>query len=157
MGTLTALTLALTMACTAYALDDKKLVDLTYEFSAETHHWPTAKPFHLEKVAEGRTPAGFWYSSYNYGGSEHVGTHLDAPFHFAEGKRTTAQIPLAQLIGPGVIIDVSRLAGKDADYTLQLRDVGAWEKTHGRIPSGAIRIDSFGLGQVLGGPQTLLR
>ncbi|MGZ9157082.1 MAG: cyclase family protein, partial [Candidatus Binatia bacterium] len=138
MCTLAAMTLALMMALPAYALDEKKLVDLTYEFSAETHHWPTAKPFHFEKVAEGRTLGGYWYSSYNYGGSEHVGTHLDAPFHFAEGKRTAEQIPLSQLIGAGAVIDVSRQVGKDADYKLQVSDIAAWEKAHGRIPTGAI-------------------
>ena len=33
----------------AHALDEKKLVDLTYPFSEETHHWPTAKPFQSGK------------------------------------------------------------------------------------------------------------
>ena len=147
MRTLAAMTFVLMMACSGYALDEKKIIDLTYEFSAETHHWPTAKPFYFEKVAEGRTPGGFWYSSYNYGGSEHVGTHMDAPFHFAEGKWTTEQIPLSRLIGPGVIIDVSRQAGKDADYTLQLGDLRAWEKAHGRIPTGAILLIHSGWGK----------
>ena len=150
MTKLVAIAFALMMAFPAHALDEKKLVDLTYEFSAETHHWPTAKPFHFEKVAEGRTPGGFWYSSYNYGGSEHVGTHLDAPFHFAEGKRTAEQIPLSQLIGPGVVIDVSRLVGKDADYKVQLSDIGAWEKAHGRIPIGAILLIRSGWGKFWG-------
>ena len=137
-------------AVQGYAADTTKIVDLTYPFSAETHHWPTAKPFHFEKVAEGRTPAGYWYSSYNYGGSEHVGTHLDAPFHFAEGKWTTEQIPLARLIGPGVVIDVRRQAEKNADYTLQVSDVRAWEKTRGRIPSGAIVLIRSGWGKFWG-------
>ncbi|MGZ8467520.1 MAG: cyclase family protein [Candidatus Binatia bacterium] len=150
MCTLAAMTLALMMALPAYALDEKKLVDLTYEFSAETHHWPTAKPFHFEKVAEGRTPGGYWYSSYNYGGSEHVGTHLDAPFHFAEGKRTAEQIPLSQLIGAGAVIDVSRQVGKDADYKLQVSDIAAWEKAHGRIPTGAILLIRSGWGKFWG-------
>ena len=150
MRTLAAITFVLVMACSGHALDEKKLVDLTYEFSAETHHWPTAKPFHFEKVAEGRTPGGFWYSSYNYGGSEHVGTHMDAPFHFAEGKWTAEQIPLSRLIGPGVVIDVSRQAGKDADYTLQLGDLRAWEKAHGRIPTDAILLIRSGWGKFWG-------
>ena len=150
MTKLVAIAFALMMAFPAHALDEKKLVDLTYEFSAETHHWPTAKPFHLEKVAEGRTPGGFWYSSYNYGGSEHVGTHLDAPFHFAEGKRTAEQIPLSQLIGPGVVIDVSRQVGKDADYKVQVSDIAAWEKAHGRIPIGAILLIRSGWGKFWG-------
>ena len=141
---------SLAYAWSAHAVDERKIVDLTYSFSAETHHWPTAQPFHLEKVAEGRTPEGYWYSSYNYGGSEHVGTHLDAPFHFAEGKWTTEQIPLARLIGPGVVIDVRRQAEKNADYMLQVSDIRAWEKSHGRMPRGAIVLIRSGWGKFWG-------
>ncbi len=140
----------LARASSAYPVEERKIVDLTYSFSAETHHWPTAKPFHLEKVAEGRAPGGFWYSSYNYGGSEHVGTHLDAPFHFAEGKWTTEQIPLARLIGPGVVIDVRRQAEKNADYMLQVSDVRGWEKSYGRMPRGAIVLIRSGWGKFWG-------
>jgi hypothetical protein len=94
MRTFLAIVLSLVgLVFTANAIDTTKLVDMTYAFAGDTLHWPTAKPFHLDKVAEGRTPQGYWYSSYNYGGSEHVGTHLDAPFHFAEGRWTTEQIP----------------------------------------------------------------
>ena len=140
----------LTCARSAQALDENKIIDLTYPFSADTHHWPTAQPFHFEKVAERRTPGGFWYSSYNYGGSEHVGTHLDAPFHFAEGKWTTEKIPLGQLIGPGVVIDVRRQAEKNADYMLQVSDVHGWEKSHGRMPHGAIVLIRSGWGKFWG-------
>jgi kynurenine formamidase len=138
------------MASSLLAIDEKKLVDMTYPFSAETLHWPTAKPFQLETVNEGRTPQGFWYSSYNYGGSEHVGTHLDAPFHFAEGKWTTEKIPLAQTIGPGVVIDVRGKAEADRDYLLQVRDILAWEKSNGRIAKGAIVLMHSGWGKYWG-------
>ncbi len=137
-------------ASSAYTIDDKKLVDMTYPFAGDTLHWPTAKPFHLEKVNEGRTAAGYWYSSYDYSGSEHVGTHLDAPFHFAEGKWTTDQIPLARTIGPGVIIDVRRAAGADRDYRLNLQDIRAWEKRFGRIPKESIVIMYSGWGRYWG-------
>src|SRR3990172_10269648 len=127
------------LASSLHAIDEKKLVDMTYPFAADTLHWPTAKPFNLEIVNEGRTPQGFWYSSYNYSGSEHVGTHLDAPFHFAEGKWTTEKIPLARTIGAGAVIDVRRKAEADRDYLLRLDDLQAWEKRFGRIPKSAIR------------------
>jgi kynurenine formamidase len=123
---------------------------MTYPFAAATLHWPTAKPFHLEKVNEGRTPQGFWYSSYNYGGSEHVGTHLDAPFHFAEGKWTTERIPLARTIGPAMVIDVRRQAGADRDYRLSTDDVRRWEKRYGRLPAGAIVLMHSGWGKYWG-------
>jgi kynurenine formamidase len=138
------------MASSLHAIDEKKFVDMTYSFSAETLHWPTAKPFQLETVNEGRTPQGFWYSSYNYSGSEHVGTHLDAPFHFAEGKWTTEKIPLAQTIGPGVVIDVRRGAETDRDYLLRVDDLLAWEKRYGRIPKGAIVLMHSGWGKYWG-------
>jgi kynurenine formamidase len=147
---LLALLLTSWYAPSADALDDKKIVDLTYPFSAETHHWPTAKPFQLEKVAEGRTPAGFWYSSYNYSGSEHVGTHLDAPFHFAEGRWTTEKIPLGRTVGPGVVIDIRRRAEKNPDYALQVEDLRAWEKLRGRIAPGSIVLIHSGWGRFWG-------
>jgi kynurenine formamidase len=135
---------------TAYAIDDKKIVDMTYPFGADTLHWPTAKPFHLEKVHEGKTPGGFWYSSYNYGGSEHAGTHLDAPFHFAEGKWTTERIPLGRTIGPAIVIDVSRQAQADRDYRLRREDIQGWEKRYGRVPSRAIVLMHSGWGKFWG-------
>jgi kynurenine formamidase len=140
----------LLMTSSLLAVDEKKLVDMTYPFSAETLHWPTAKPFNLETVNEGRTPQGFWYSSYNYSGSEHVGTHLDAPFHFAEGKWTTEKIPLAQTIGAGVVIDVRGKAEVDRDYLLQVRDILTWEKKNGRIAKGAIVLMHSGWGKYWG-------
>ena len=151
MRTLAAVSFCLALyALPAHAIDEKKLVDLTYSFSEETLYWPTAKPFHLEKVSEGRVPAGFWYSSYNYGGSEHVGTHLDAPFHFAEGKWTTEQIPLSRTIGAAVVIDVRRKTDKDRDYLLLVDDIRAWEKTYGRLPTSAIVLIRSGWGQYWG-------
>ena len=151
MRTLIALPFSLLVCViSTYALDEKKLVDLTYPFSAETHHWPTVTPFHLEKISEGRTPGGYWYSSYNYGGSEHVGTHLDAPFHFAEGKWTTEQIPLGRTIGAGVVITIRRQVENDADYLLAVDDLRAWEKLHGRIRTGAIVLIYTGWGKYWG-------
>jgi kynurenine formamidase len=151
MRTLITLSFSLMLcAISVYAVDEKKLVDLTYPFGADTHHWPTAKPFHLEKISEGRTPGGYWYSSYNYGGSEHVGTHLDAPFHFAEGKWTTEQIPLDRTIGAGVVITIRRQAEKDPDYVLMVSDLRAWEKRHGRISAGAIVLIHTGWGKYWG-------
>jgi kynurenine formamidase len=131
----------------AYALDEKKIVDMTYPFAADTLHWPTVKPFQLEKVSEGRTAAGFWYSSYNYSGSEHVGTHMDAPFHFAEGKWTTDRIALGQTIGPAIVIDIRQQAAADRDYRLNPADIRRWEKRYGRIPARSIVLMHSGWGK----------
>lgn len=133
-----------------FAAEEKKLIDMTYAFSEHTLHWPTATPFKLEKVNEGMTAQGFWFASYNYSGSEHVGTHLDAPFHFAQGNWTTDQIPLSRTIGPGVVVDMRRKAAADPNYQLQVVDVLTWERRHGKVPRRAIVLMLNGWGKFWG-------
>ena len=122
-------------------------VDLSYDYSAETIYWPTAEPFALETVAEGRTEKGFYYSAYKFCAAEHGGTHIDAPIHFAEGRQTVDQIPLSQLIAPAVKIDVSEKALANRDYLITVEDFTGWESQHGRIPDGSIVLLQTGFGQ----------
>ena len=112
-------------------------VDLTHAFSESTVYWPTDTiGFVHEELAYGPTEAGFFYSSYRFESAEHGGTHLDAPIHFAEGRRTADEIPLSDLIGPAAVIDVSERA--HPDYLVSVADLQAWESEHGPIPGGAI-------------------
>jgi kynurenine formamidase len=121
-------------------IDERKLVDLTHTFDERTIQWPTAKPFAWHKDAWGKTAAGYWYSSASFATSEHLGTHIDSPIHFAEGEATTDRIPLRQLAGPAIVIDIARACAANRDYQLTPQDISAWEKTHGRIPAGAIAL-----------------
>lgn len=122
-------------------------VDLSYAYDSTTIFWPTAQPFRLEVVSAGVTPAGFYYAANDFCTAEHGGTHLDAPIHFAAGKRTTDQIPIDGLVGPAVVVDVSEKAAADRDYRVQVADLEAWEAEHGRIPDGAIVLLRTGWGR----------
>jgi kynurenine formamidase len=113
-------------------------VDLSHDFSDSTIYWPTAKPFDLDVVSAQMTPGGFFYAANDFSTSEHGGTHLDAPFHFAEGGHTADQIPLDRLIGPAVVIDVAARADADRDYRLDLTALESWEQANGRIPDTSI-------------------
>ncbi len=124
-----------------------RLVDLTYTFSEETIYWPTANTFTLEKVAEGVTPAGFFYAANNFSAAEHGGTHLDAPIHFAAGKSTADEIPLERLIGAAIVVDVSSAAAENRDYQVQVADFENWEKGNGRIPDQAMVLLRTGFGK----------
>ncbi|KAJ7373582.1 hypothetical protein OS493_011187 [Desmophyllum pertusum] len=66
------------------------------------------------KVFANVTADGYYYSSYDISASEHGGTHLDAPSHFAEGKWT------------------------NADAQLTPSDLQTWEEKHGKIPDDVI-------------------
>jgi arylformamidase len=37
----------------------------------------------------------------------HTGTHIDAPLHFVDGGKTTAEIPLENLVGPCQVVDMT--------------------------------------------------
>lgn len=115
------------------------LVDLTHPYNNRTVSWPTSPTtFTLERLAYGRTDAGYFYAANTFCAPEHGGTHLDAPIHFDEQGRTTEQVPLEQLVAPAVVIDVSRQAGHDRNYRLTPDDVLAFESSHGRIAEGTI-------------------
>ena len=113
-------------------------VDLTHELAEDSPFWPTAEGFKHEVASYGPTPGGWFYSSYNLHLSEHGGTHLDAPIHFAAGKATADKIPLDRLIGPAAVIDVSKQSEADRDYRFTVADVEGWERANGRLPDGAI-------------------
>jgi kynurenine formamidase len=122
----------------ASAIDESKVVDLTHTFDSTTVYWPTEKGFELDKVSDGVTPGGWYYAANKFKTPEHGGTHLDAPLHFARGRLGADQVPLASLIGPAVVIDVTAAAEKDRDYLVTVADLEAWEKRNGRIPDGAL-------------------
>ena len=114
------------------------LIDLSHDYSDQTVFWPTADPFKLEKVADGMTPQGYYYAANNFATSEHGGTHIDAPVHFAKGHRSVDQIPLDQLIGDAIVVDVTAACATQPDYRVTTDDFTAWERTNGQIPDGAI-------------------
>ena len=128
-------------------IDTSKVVDLTYSFDQSTIYWPTAKSFDWQKESWGISPGGYWYTAARYAASEHGGTHLDSPIHFAENKATVDQVPLSQLIGAAVVIDIAPACAKDPDYRLGVADITAWEKQQGAIPDRAIVLVRTGWGK----------
>ncbi|MFQ5700234.1 MAG: cyclase family protein [Acidobacteriota bacterium] len=123
-----------------------RVVDLTYPFDSTTIYWPTEPPFRYERNTEGVTEAGHWYASGRFAAAEHGGTHIDAPFHFWEAGSKLDAIDPGRLIGPGIVVDVSRSCGKDPDYLVTVDDLLGWEKRNGKIPDGAIVLLKTGFG-----------
>jgi kynurenine formamidase len=135
---------------------DGTIVDLSYSFGSDTVYWPTAEPFRLETDFAGDTEKGYYYSAYRYSGAEHGGTHIDAPVHFARGRQAVDAIPLEQLMGAGIIIDVSGQTQNNVDYQITVQDLQNWEKQNGRIPSGAIVLLRTGHGKYYPDPEKYL-
>ncbi|MFQ5878510.1 MAG: cyclase family protein [Acidobacteriota bacterium] len=122
------------------SLPAERLVDLSHPFDEETVFWPTARPFTLAIDAEGMTEGGYWYASNSLSMSEHGGTHLDAPYHFARDGWTADRIPLGALLARAVVIDVRKACAHDPDHATTKEEILGFEAVHGPIPAGAVAI-----------------
>jgi kynurenine formamidase len=114
------------------------LVDLSHTYDGSTVFWPTADAFRLEKVADGVTAGGYYYAANNFASSEHGGTHLDAPVHFAQGAQTVDQVPLDRLVGAAYVVDVTDQASANPDHQISVEDIARAERAQGPIPRDAI-------------------
>ncbi|MEA5006674.1 MAG: cyclase family protein [Rikenellaceae bacterium] len=148
--------LAFAVSCTskqtdvADLLSEGRWVDLTWDFEESTVYWPTNVTFTHDTVAFGINDKGYFYSSFKYAAEEHGGTHFDAPLHFAEGGRSIEQIPVEELTGAGVLVDISAKVGENRDYLIPPGDFRTWESENGKIPEGFIVLIKTGFGKYWG-------
>ncbi|MDY7106221.1 MAG: cyclase family protein [Actinomycetota bacterium] len=120
-----------------------EIVDLTAPLSSSTPILQLPPPFantrnfELEEISryDERGPAWYWNDIHT---GEHVGTHFDAPVHWATGRDgiDISQVPVRELVAPGVVIDKSAEAGADPDFLLEVDHIRAWEADHGPLPEG---------------------
>jgi kynurenine formamidase len=118
--------------------DQRRFVDLTHAFGADTIVWPTEQEFRLIGQHAEETAGGYYYASNRIEMPEHGGTHIDAPIHFSKDGQTLDQISIEQLMGTGVHIDVTGPCTRDRDYRVTVHDIEKWEADHGRIPDRAV-------------------
>ena len=129
----------------------KTLIDLTHSFGPDTPVWsgfgqarmtPAADPKSHEPYTIPKD--GFRSTFYEMVGQ--YGTHVDPPAHFAENGITMDKIPLKQMILRLVVLDDTPYLAKDENHAFSVADLKAWEKRHGRVPTGAfaaLRTDMY--------------
>lgn len=129
-----------------------EILDLSYSLNEQTNFWPgdDYEPFTLETIAT-LEKDGVLSKAMRL--PEHIGTHIDAPNHFEANQPDVAQIKPVDLVGPGVMIDITPQAELNPDYGLTLKDIQAWEAEHGRIPDGAIVLLNTGWGRFWSRPE----
>lgn len=121
-----------------------KVIDLTNTLSSTTPTLRLPDPFanlidfSLEEVSAYNEPGPFW-KHHNIHTGEHIGTHIDAPVHWASGRDglDVSQILPERLIGPACVIDKTAEVEADADFLLEVDDILAWEAEHGELPANS--------------------
>jgi len=100
-----------------------KLHDISRPLAPGVWTWPGDTPF--DCTLAWRRSQG---ASVNVGRvtmSLHCGTHIDAPFHFADDGPTSEHIPLAHCVGPCEVLPLERLAEATEERVLVRAGGGA--------------------------------
>jgi arylformamidase len=82
-----------------------------YDISVGIDHdlpvWPGDPPVVLDRVQS--MDAGDIANVSRFGGSVHVGTHVDAPLHFIQNGKSIDSIPIKSLIGRAYVVHLPRV------------------------------------------------
>ncbi|WP_329520859.1 cyclase family protein [Spirillospora sp. NBC_01491] len=140
-----------------------EVVDLTAPLSESTpilqlpEPFANTVPFSLREISryDDRGPAWYWN---DFTTGEHVGTHFDAPVHWASGRdgEDVSQVAPGRLIAPAVVLDFSAQAAADPDFLLEIEHVRDWEEAHGPLPEGGWLLYRTGWDARSGGQEEFL-
>ena len=103
-------------------LTNAKWYDLTQALSIFTPPWPGEMPLqvHFFKRVTGAWGGGQGANGQLIEWSNNTGTHLVGPRAFHSGARAIADIPLTDLCGEGVIVDISDVVSDYSLYTPEM-------------------------------------
>ncbi|GIO24050.1 arylformamidase [Oceanobacillus sp. J11TS1] len=102
-----------------------KWIDITKPLNNKLAHWPETEPFHYEITAT-KAMTG----SVNIGRittSTHIGTHVDAPFHFLNDGKRILDLDIERYIGPCKVIDLSSFT-EISENTLKTKGISYAER-----------------------------
>jgi arylformamidase len=94
-----------------------KIIDLTIPLGIGTPAWPTYEPLQV-KYNKRLAPNGANGQVVTH--SNHLGTHLDGEIHFYTPGKDIASLDFDFLHGPGVVVDLSDVAGDYDIYTSKM-------------------------------------
>lgn len=80
-------------------------IDVTRALPSGHPVWPGDAPFELSETA--RIPDGSSVNLLRVSGTTHLGTHVDAPWHYDDTAPRLEAVPLATLIGDAIVLDVA--------------------------------------------------
>lgn len=117
--------------------EESPFLDLTQPLDERTPVFPGQSPFCFRVHNNVENPElPLYFGSVET--MEHTGTHLDAPAHADPGGRYVDELPIDQLIGPGVLLDCADECGDDPDFQLGVDTIQHFERSSGRVAAGSI-------------------
>jgi kynurenine formamidase len=102
-------------------MNNVNVYDLTQDLSVHTPPWPSYMPLgiqYFKRIAGAHMGQGA--NGQILTTSNHVGTHMDGEIHFHSSGRAIGQVPMAEWIGPGAIVDISDVVEDYSLYTPEM-------------------------------------
>jgi kynurenine formamidase len=114
-----------------------RTVDLTHPLHPHVPYWPGRgyQPFSYQAINELAIDG---VAAGAFAMPEHMGTHVDAPNHFVAGGRPIHALDPAQLVCPGVALDIGERAAHDPGALVDPVDLDQWHALHGPFPAGCV-------------------
>ncbi len=128
----------------------RHVIDLTHELHRDMPFWPGTAPFVKERLAD----YDKGYRMHRFTLWENIGTHVDAPAHFVQGRRAVNELGINDLIVPVLVIDTREQAAQDPDYELSVEDVLSWEELNGQVRAGSLVVMNTGWHKKFAAPKT---
>ena len=125
-------------------LKQARYVDLTHTITPAIPVWSGFGPSSFSPVANPATGKPYDYAADGFEANRYVlstdqlGTQLDPPAHWAPEYPAIDELPPTFAVRPLAVISIVAQVAEDPNYHLQVSDIEAWEKKHGRIPAGSV-------------------
>jgi kynurenine formamidase len=125
-------------------LEGAKYIDLTHTLTPRIPVWKGFGPATFAPAVNPETGVPYTYEEDGFEATRYAlatdqyGTQLDPPAHWAPEYPAIDELPPTYALRPLVVISIVDKVAKDPGYQMQVSDVEAWERTHGRVPAGSV-------------------
>jgi arylformamidase len=82
------------------------IYDVSVPLSNRVPVWPSGPPIRLESTPHLSRDKSYTIHETFIQISSHMGTHIDAPYHFVENGRRLHEIPLERLVGKATVFEI---------------------------------------------------
>uniref|UniRef100_B8HNM6 Cyclase family protein n=1 Tax=Cyanothece sp. (strain PCC 7425 / ATCC 29141) TaxID=395961 RepID=B8HNM6_CYAP4 len=126
------------------SLKSAKYVDLTHTITPTIPVWagfghPKFSATTAPTTGKAYTYAADGFEATHYDlPTDQLGTQLDPPAHWNPDYPAIDELPPTFAVRPLVVIPIQKQVAQDPNYALQVTDILAWERQHGKIPEGAV-------------------
>lgn len=111
-------------------LKENKWIDLTHNVNPSIPKFGAFPELNIETPYTIKKD-GFFVNKVSF--VTQYGTHIDAPIHFSENKKTLEQLELKELVLPLFVINKEKEVENNPDFILTAEDILNWEKENGKI------------------------